>query len=138
MTGLRVIVRTPHGVVVDEPVRSARVPTTTGQVGLRPRGEPLSLVVESGLLVLRTHGPAVRFVSTAGGLLEADRARCTIFTPFAATGDDDDEVLAALERALAAPSGELVARRRLGELERRIANELTGHPKVRRARSAHG
>lgn len=119
---LRLVIRTPHEVPFDDRVRAARVPTETGQVGLRPRGEPLILVVEPGLVVVHLDG-APRFAATAGGLLESDRDQCTIYTPFAVIGSED-EVLAALERALATPDSELVARRKLGELEQRIVQEL--------------
>ena len=52
--------------------------------------------------------------------------RCVLYTPFAVTGAADADVLAALDRALATPDGELAARRHLDELERRIVREL-GH-----------
>ncbi|MFO0749627.1 MAG: hypothetical protein U1F43_28750 [Myxococcota bacterium] len=120
----RLVVRvwTPHEAILSEPARSLRVPTETGQVGLRPRGEALVLVVEPGLVVLATDtGP--RYVASAGGLLESDGATCTLYTPFAAAGAAD-EVLAALERRLATPDSELAARRALGELEQRIVHEL--------------
>ena len=120
---LRIVIRTPHGVVVDEPGSAVRLPTCTGLVGLRPRGEPLMLVFEAGLVVVRT-AAGQRFVATAGGLLEADRRSCTMYTPFAVAGDDEGAVLAALNDALSAPDTELAARRQFGDLERRILHEL--------------
>lgn len=120
---LRMVIRTPHETVLDEPVRGARAPAETGQVGLRPRGEPLLLGVEPGLILLDTdRGP--RFAATAGGLLESGREQAVLYTPFAVVSDEDAEVLAALDRALATPDSELVARRRLGELEQQILREL--------------
>lgn len=130
---LHLVVRTPHEVVVDEQVRAARVPTESGQVGLRPREEPFVLVVEPGLCVLRT-GERVRFAATAGGLLDADRETSVLYTPFAVVGDRGDEVLGALDRALATPDSELAARRRLGELEQHIVQELREGPPVERTR----
>ncbi|HSB20579.1 MAG TPA: hypothetical protein VLD85_11265 [Anaeromyxobacteraceae bacterium] len=118
---LRAMVRTPHEVVLDLNVRSARFPTETGQVGVRPRGEPLVLAVEAGLILFRAEG--TRLAASAGGLLESDRERCTLYTPFAVVGTEE-EVLAALDRALATPDSELAARRSVGELERRILSEL--------------
>ncbi len=53
---LHVTIRTPSETVVDQDVASLRVPTQTGQVGLRPRGEPSVLAVEAGLIVLRLNG----------------------------------------------------------------------------------
>jgi len=120
---LRLVVRTPGGVAFDAQVRSARVPTGSGAIGLRPREEPFVSVVEPGLVLLRG-ADTESFASTAGGLLHADRSEATIYTPFAAVADTAEEVLAALERALAEPEGEIAARRRLAELETRLAREL--------------
>jgi F0F1-type ATP synthase epsilon subunit len=131
---LRLVIRTPHAVVLDAPVQAVRVPTETGQVGLRPREEPLMLAVEPGLVVVRTeHG--VRFAATAGGLLDGGRERVVLHTPFAVTDEREADVLAALDRALATPDSEIAARRRLGELERRIVHELRTRPSAPRARS---
>jgi F0F1-type ATP synthase beta subunit len=129
-------IRTPHEVVLKAALRSARVPTETGQVGLRPGGEPMVLAVEPGLVVLRA-ADGVRFAATAGGLLESAPDRVVLYTPFAALGAGEKEVLGALDRALAAPAGELSARRRLAELEQRIVRELRHRPPVGRVRSAH-
>lgn len=132
---LRLVIRTPREIVFDRAVRAARVPAESGQVGLRPRQEPLVLVVEPGLLVLRVDGGAT-FAATAGGLLEGSREAAILYTPFAVVGERDEDVLAALDRALAEPEGELVARRRLGELEQRIVQELRTRQPLPRARSA--
>ncbi|MCA9712017.1 MAG: hypothetical protein KDK70_39645 [Myxococcales bacterium] len=130
-------IRTPYEVVLDRPVRAARVPTASGQVGLRPRAEPLLLAVEPGLVLVHTDaGPA--FAAAAGGLLEGDRERAELLTPFAVVGEQADEVLAALDRALTTPDSELAARRRLGELEDRIVQELRHRPPPARARGGHG
>ena len=50
---LKLMVRTPREVVVELRVSSIRVPTETGQVGVRPRAEPLVLAVEPGLVLVR-------------------------------------------------------------------------------------
>ena len=135
--GIRLVVRTPHQVIFDDRVRGARVPTETGQVGLRPRGEPLVLVIEPGLVLLRGGG-GLRFGATVGGLLESSREQCTLYTPAAVVGSSEDEVLSALDRLLSAPDRELVARRQLAELEQRILQELRESPRLRRTRSDHG
>ena len=83
----RFTVRTPHAIVVDEQVDSLRVPTETGQVGLRPRAEAMTLAVETGIVVART-GARTRFVGTSGGLLLSDGAGAVLLTPLAATGDE--------------------------------------------------
>lgn len=133
---LRVVVLTPHDVAFDGPVVSARLPTETGQVGLRPGQEPLLLAVEPGLLLLRGEGEGIHLCATAGGLLRAGREEATLYTPFAVVGEEADAVLAALKEALAAPDGELVARRRLEELERRILDEVRQWPEG--PRGSHG
>lgn len=130
---LRLVLRTPHEVVLAGRVRAARVPTETGHVGLRPGGEPLVLVVEPGLVLLRGTG-GLHFAATAGGLLESGREACTLYTPVAVTGFSEDEVLTALDRLLAVPDRELAVRRQLGDLERRIVQELRERPQVMRSR----
>ena len=130
----RLVIRTPHETVLDEQVRAARVPTETGQVGLRPRGEPFVLIVEPGLVILRMDD-GIRFAATAGGLLDCDREQSVLYTPFAVVGGVGAEVLTALDRAFAMPESELVARRRLAELEQHIVRELRTRPRV--ARTEH-
>jgi F0F1-type ATP synthase epsilon subunit len=123
------VIRTPHATVFEDRVRALRVPTETGHVGLRPRGEPIVLAVEPGLIIMRLI-EKLRFAATAGGLLESDRTRCTLYTPIAALGDSESEMLDALERMLSTPGGELMARRQLAELEQRIVRELRRRPVV--------
>jgi len=127
---------TPHAAVLDARVAGARIPTQTGQVGLRPNQEPLVLVVDPGLIVFRIDDRR-HFAASAGGLLESHRDEAVIYTPYAAHGDTDTEVLDALRGALAEPDGELSARKRLGELERRIVHELRQRAPVMRARVAN-
>lgn len=124
---LRFVVRTPHAVVIDVEVRSARVVTETGHVGLRPRMEALVLAIEAGLTLLRMPG-GVRFVGTAGGLLTCNGAEATLFTPLGVIGDDPSSVRAEIDRALAAPGPELEVRAALETLESRILTELHRRP----------
>jgi F0F1-type ATP synthase epsilon subunit len=133
----RLVIRTPHDVVLDADVRGARVPTETGLVGLRPRAEPIVLAVEPGLIVVR--GPeGQRYCATSGGLFEGDRGRSVLYTPFAVLGDTAEQVVAALDHALTAPDGELALRRQLGDLEQRILQELRDRPRLARSRASHG
>lgn len=134
---LRFVVWTPDARVVDEPVLAARVPTRSGQVGLRPEEEPFASVVEAGLCLLRRE-TGLQFAATAGGLLDAGRDTATLYTPFAVVGSRGEDVLAALDRVLQAPDSELAARRRMGELEQRIVHELRYQGPVPRARAPHG
>ena len=128
---LRLIVRTPAGVACDARLRSARIPTGSGAIGLRPREEPFVTVVEPGLIVLRG-ADTESFASTAGGLLRAERTEATLYTPFAAVADAVEDVLSALERALSEPQGDIAARRHLAELETRLAREIRVRPAVPR------
>lgn len=127
---LRLMIRTPHEVVFDDHVDSVRLPTSTGQVGIRPRQEPMVTVVDPGLVIVRTGG-RLRFAATAGGLLDNGREQSVLYTPFAVLGEEATEVLAALDRELAAPDNELSIRRRLSELEQRIVQELRDHSMIR-------
>ena len=128
---LHLVIRTPHAAVVDRSVDAARVPTRSGQLGLRPRQEPFVTVVEAGLVLLDAEGER-RFAATAGGLLRTDRDLALLATPFAVTGATGEEVMGALDAALAAPDSELFTRRRMALLERRIVQELDPAQRGRR------
>jgi F0F1-type ATP synthase epsilon subunit len=124
---LKLIVRTPREVVLELDILSLRAPTATGQVGVRPRVEPLVLAIEPGLVLVR-QDDGFRFIGTAGGLLRCDGERASLLTPLAVAGKDEDDVLAALEQALAQPNVELEARATLSRLEGSILRELRhGH-----------
>lgn len=120
-------IRTPSAALFDGAVLGVRVPTQTGMVGLRPGGEALVLVVVPGLIVMRT-AEGERFAATAGGLLDSDHAGVTLLTPYAAVGSSEDEILAALAEMFAHPDSQLVARRKLEELEQRILLEVGRRP----------
>lgn len=126
---LQLTIRTPHERVVQQRVAAARVPTETGLVGLRPHQEPLVLAVEPGLIIMRAASGDESFAATAGGLLESGRGECTLYTPFAVVSDSEEEMRGVLERMLSTPPSELLARRRLEELEQRIVGELTKRPR---------
>jgi F0F1-type ATP synthase epsilon subunit len=134
---LRFVVRTPHDVVVDMMVASARVATETGQVGLRPRMEPIVLAVEAGLVVLRTE-EGRRFAGSAGGLLSCDGREATLFTPIGVLGDNADAITGELERALAEPGAEQKVRATLDRLEGRILLELRRSPRARPSATGDG
>ncbi|MCO6455309.1 MAG: hypothetical protein J5I93_08410 [Pirellulaceae bacterium] len=116
---LQVTIRTPRETVLQAQVTSLRVPTSTGQVGLRPRGEPCVLAVEAGLILLRT-GERVQYAGTAGGLLHTDRQAANLLTPLAVVGDELESVARQLDQLMAAPSEEIEIRRTLGRLESSI------------------
>jgi F0F1-type ATP synthase epsilon subunit len=120
---LHVTIRTPSETVVDRDVSALRVPTQTGQVGLRPKGEPTVLAVEAGLIVLRLDG-GTQFAGTAGGLLHTDGQSASLLTPLAVAGEDVDSVSRQLDALMSTPSEEMEVRRMLGRLETRILREL--------------
>ncbi len=122
---LRFVIRTPREVVLAFEVSSLRVPTLTGQVGLRPRAEATILAVEAGLVVIRD-GEQFQYAGTAGGLLECDGVQATLLTPVAVTGFEPDAVVAELDRILAIPSEEAEIRKSLAQIEMRIREELRG------------
>lgn len=120
---LRLRVRTPQGSVIDERVRSLRVPGDTGQVGLRPRSEAAALVVEPGLALANTPS-GLRFVATAGGLLRCDGREAVLLTPLAVVGESAEAVGSELERVLGTPSPDRELRGLLQRLETGILQEL--------------
>jgi F0F1-type ATP synthase epsilon subunit len=120
---LRLEVRTPQGGVFDAPVTSLRVPSDTGQVGLRPRSEPAVLVVEPGLVLAATTG-GLRFVATAGGLLRCDGEEAVLLTPLAVVGESAEAVRTELEKAMGTPRADLELRAVLQRLETGILQEL--------------
>jgi F0F1-type ATP synthase epsilon subunit len=122
---LRLVVRTPQGGVLDERVISLRVPTDTGQVGLRPRSEAAALVVEPGL-VLATGIDRLSFIATAGGLLRCDGKQAVLLTPLAVIGESAEAVRAELAKALGTPSPDLELRSVLQRLQTGILQELRG------------
>jgi F0F1-type ATP synthase epsilon subunit len=120
---LRLVVQTPQGGVFDEDVSSLRVPSDTGQVGLRPRSEPAALVVEPGLVLANT-ASRLRFIATAGGLLHCDGRKVVLLTPLAVVGESAEAVGAELERVMGRPSPDLELRGVLQRLETGILQEL--------------
>ncbi len=133
----RLLVRTPQGGVFDERVTSLRVPTDTGQVGLRPRSETAALVVEPGLaLALGLDG--LRFVATAGGLLRCDGTQAVLLTPLAVVGESAEAVRAELSQALEKPSPDLELRAVLQRLETGILQELRQSTSTAGTGGVHG
>jgi F0F1-type ATP synthase epsilon subunit len=120
---LHLVVRTPRETVAELALRSLRVPTHTGQVGLRPRSEPAALAVEPGL-ILAQGDAGTRFLASAGGLLHGDGERVVLLTPLAVVGDDARGVSDALAAALASPDADLELRRAIERLQTGILQEL--------------
>lgn len=137
-TVLHVTVRTPHAVVCEADAASLRVPTESGQVGIRPRTEATVLAVEVGLVLVHTSAGS-RFIGTAGGLLACDGATATLLTPLAVVGDTEQTILAELEHALQEPSEEMQARTTLSKIEGEILHEMRWeHRPQRHGEIPHG
>jgi F0F1-type ATP synthase epsilon subunit len=120
---LRLVVRTPQGGAFDDRVTSLRVPSDTGQVGLRSRSEPTVLVVEPGLVLAATTG-GLRFIATAGGLLRCDGNEAVLLTPLAVVGASAEVVGARLKDLMGKLSPDLELRGVLQRLETGILQEL--------------
>lgn len=120
---LKVTIRTPLETIFEGEVYSLRVPTHTGQVGLRPRAEPSVLAVEAGLIVLKSESET-KYAGTAGGLLHTNGQSASLLTPLAVVGSNVDSVSQQLETLLSAPSEEMEVRRTLDRLETRILQEM--------------
>lgn len=120
---LHITVRTQYEIVFEADATALRVPTESGQVGLRPRVEATLLAVEAGLVLVKI-GARTQYIGTAGGLLSCDGVSTTLLTPLAVVGDDEQTILEALEHALQEPSEELQARTTLGRLEGEILHEI--------------
>ena len=125
---LHFIVRTPHEVILETEARSIRIPTESGQVGLRPQNEPQIIAVEAGLVLLHTEHDETRFIGTAGGLLVAERLRATLMTPLAVFGSDRNSIIDQLQTALGEPNEEMQARAMLANLEEEIISEMRRKP----------
>jgi F0F1-type ATP synthase epsilon subunit len=125
---LHFIVRTPHAVAVEIDVHSIRIPTESGQVGLRPQIEPQIIAVEAGLVLVRNGPHDMRFIGTAGGLLVAEKVRATLMTPLALSGADRSSIMDQLQKALGEPNDEMQARAMLANLEEEIISEMRGRP----------
>jgi len=120
---LRLVVRTPQGAVFDERVSSMRLPSDTGQVGLRPRSETAAFVVEPGLL-LAVVATRRQFIATAGGLLRCDGHEAVLLTPLAVVGESAELVRAELAALLSIPQADLEFRDVLQRLETGILQEV--------------
>jgi len=123
--GLHVIVRTPREVVVELDVDSLRVPTDSGQLGIRRRAEATVAAIEPGLVLGRA-GAQQHFIATAGGLLHMTGLEVVLLTPIAVVGDDAAAVVAAVDAALAKAAPERELRQAIERLETGLLREVRG------------
>lgn len=87
---MRLVVLTPTGGVVDEPVRALRAEDPTGELGIRPGHDDLVTVLVPGVVAYERVDGGCAFVAVAGGVLHVDHAADTIrvLVPDAVVGDD--------------------------------------------------
>lgn len=127
LDSLELIVRTPNVSVFQRYVRSVRVPTESGHVGLHRRAEPAVLAVDPGIVNVRSEDgrmDADTFIGTAGGLLVVKDNVVTLLTPIAVIGENEQAIATRFDALMAQPSSELEARVMLTKLEGHILNEL--------------
>jgi F0F1-type ATP synthase epsilon subunit len=120
-------IRTPHEVILETWVRSARVLTETGHVGIRPRTEPTVLAVEAGIVhayPVADESSHEIFIGTAGGLLMCERDTVTLLTPLAVAGDNERAIVEQIDDLMQRPNSELEARATFTKLEGHILSEL--------------
>ena len=101
---LRVI--TPDAIVLDEPVRSVRIPGLDGSIGILPRHAPMVAALDSGLVHYR-NGGAEQVLFVSGGFAEVHDDTVRVVTEAGERPQEIDE-----ERARAA---EQRARERLAQ-----------------------
>ena len=114
---------TPAETIFQANIDSLRVPTFSGHVGLRPRGEPTVIPVEAGLVIIH-HAGETTYAGTTGGVLRCDGQQARLLTPLAVVGSELAQVSEQLQHQLDAPGEEIETRRTLGKLETRIVREL--------------
>lgn len=134
---LHMVVRTPHQIAFEQNVFSLRLPTETGQVGLRPRGEGMIMAVEAGVVIARSPRGTC-YIGTAGGLMVFDGSRAILLTPIAAAGEDQATIVARLTKLLAEPDEEMRARIALGRLETQILQRMRDENREAVLRPAEG
>jgi F-type H+-transporting ATPase subunit epsilon len=127
---MRLLVVTPHAVVIDREVVHVRAEDETGAFGVLDRHANLITALTMSVLVYRDHGGREHFVAVRGGLLTVkDGTRTQVLTREAVASDDllwlEHDVLARFRRSAA---DEERARGEAGKLEgallRRVADYL--------------
>ena len=116
MSQLRLELRTPHGLVVDQPVVAITAEDLSGWFGVAPGRAELVAVLPPGLLTYRDE-ESEAFVALAGGLLHVSGARCRVLAREAVVSRNLDDIADQLEAHL----GSRTARR---ESQRSVMDEL--------------
>ena len=93
---VRLVIRTPTGVLFDGPVGSIRAEDTSGWFGIRPGREGVVAALPAGLLLFRDE-QGEGFVAHLGGLLSLDADDCRVTTREAVLSRALDDVAQRLE-----------------------------------------
>lgn len=116
MNGLQLQLRTPHGLVVDQPVVAITAEDLSGWFGIGPGRADLVAVLPPGLLTFRDAEGEV-FVALSGGLLHVESGRCRVLAREAVVSRDLDDIADQLE-------AHLVGRTARRETQRGVMDEL--------------
>ena len=130
MSPLRLELRTPGGVVLDQPVQSITAEDRTGWFGIRPGREDLIAVLPPGLLVFRDE-EGEGFAAIAGGLLSLEKGHCRVVSLEAATARSLDQIAEQVAR-------QARRRRERTELHKGVVRDLAREALRRLLREARG
>lgn len=128
--GLRLRLRTPAGLLVDQPVSAVTAEDLDGWFGIAPGRADLVAVLPPGLLVFRdpkSEGEGEGFVALAGGLLDLRANECRVMARQAVMSRD-------LERIADQVAAHLRQRRARGRAQRGAIFELVREALRRMAR----
>ena len=128
MTTLRLRLRLPTGLVVDQPVQSIVAEDLDGWFGIRAGRLDLVAVLPPGLLTFRD-AEGESFVASSGGLLDLRDSECRVLVSEAVVSRHLEEIAADLERREADRSKRRDRRRDAleelaGEALRRLLEEV--------------
>ena len=126
MSELRLTLRTPHGVLLDRPVRAIRAEDVDGWFGVLPGRADLVAVLEPGLMVVRD-AEGECFVASAGGMMDLRGPWCRVMLREAVASRDLASIGAELE-------GVLARRARRGHAQQQAMSDLVREALRRLAR----
>ena len=94
------------GLKVDQPIYSAMIPTTDGEISVFPSHEPLVTLARPGVITVRFRpedpDDLLEYFAISGGVVQVDQTQIRVLVDEADHGDDiiEAESQAALERAM--------------------------------------
>lgn len=97
---LNIKVTTPEGVIFEDNVDSATIPTQTGEITVLPNHIPLVSALSPGEIILKKDGKN-EYMSVGTGFIEVNNNQITILADTAETVESlvEEEILRAKERA---------------------------------------